>query len=74
MVASSVAFVVSGSFTPRSGRKPSPVQLSRVRRLHPAELSLSSQSRGDAGVNPCTQAHAAEPPLVSQAPKAPQCA
>jgi hypothetical protein len=74
MVVSSVAFVVSGSFTPRSDRNPSPVQLSGVMRRQPAELSLSAQSRGDAGVNPCTQPQAGEPLLVSQTPKAPHCA
>jgi len=51
MAASSVAFIVSGNFTPRSRRKSFPVQLSRVTHMHPVTLSLSPQSRGNAGVN-----------------------
>jgi hypothetical protein len=66
-LASAVAFVVSGSLTPRSGRKPSPVQLRRVMRAQPAEPSLSAHSCGEAGVNPVAQPHIGEA-LASQTP------
>jgi len=75
MAASSVAFVVSGNFTPRSRRKSFPVQLSRVTHMHLVTLSLSPVPRRRwHELNPSMQAHAGEPLLVLQTPKALQCA